>query len=195
MASAVPVRASSGAMRRYMFLTGVLLATTLAACDSSSSTSQTPGFGGSTTPGNGSGISAAAAAAKAHPCTVITQAQAETAWGGTLKPSKEKFDTAPLCYFGTAAEDHLLDNVQVIFQTTFVFDGTSKSTLPGNTVTAVSGLGDKAFYWNKGGIAGIDLAFEKGGVPVFISLRNHSFTDQQTEAAERTLADIVAAQI
>lgn len=167
----------------------------LAGCGSSAGT-------GNAGPGsnNGGGGSDKVAAARANPCILLTQQEAQAAFGGQLDAGKANLDPVPGCDWPTSASSNFADGVVVQIQDTSVFDGTKiGASQAGFALQPVSGIGDEAFVQmpqnSTDPNALILLGFKKDGVAVYVTVTNHSFTQDQVIAAEKQLAGLAASRI
>lgn len=175
----------------------LLLIAVIVGCGSSTGGSNSNGGGGSN---GGSGGSAKVAAARANPCVLLTQDEAQSAFGGQLDPGKANNDVVPGCDWSTAASSNFSDGVVVQIQDTGVFDGTKVgASQAGFSLQPVPGIGDDAFVQipvnstDPGAL--ILLGFKKDGVAVYVNVINHSFSQDQIIAAEKQLAQLAASRI
>jgi hypothetical protein len=166
-----------------------LAAVLLTGCGDSKSNSSSPNTGGDDK-------DSSAALAKVKPCDLVTQAEAEAAYGGTLAAAIESNDLVKSCLFGSAGAP-FSDNVQVQVQTLTVFKGSKavtkeQSETYGYTITPIVGIGEDAFIQEtknaSGAVPAVMVAFEKNGVAIYTSVNKKGFTNQQATDAARQLA-------
>jgi hypothetical protein len=186
-------------------LTGlVLIAGLVAACSGSATTTDPQSGGlpaaGTPTTATQTATQAAAtrtAAATAAPtgaapgtldaCSLLTAADAQAALGEPVDPGVPPEAGAHSCIFtGHPAVGLDLNSVEISLTGAAGFDPTKKS-IPGLTITPVSGIGDAAYYVSMG--AGYEvLNVRKGQVTFTVSVLLKGATDSQLQAAEKTLA-------
>jgi hypothetical protein len=189
-------------MRRTLimlaFVTGLV-----AACSGSAATGapQAPGTqagasqGAATQPATAATDTAAAGAPKAlDACTLITTDEAAAALGEPVDPGTVPEPGASSCLFsGHPAQGISIDGVEISITGLGGFDPNKKS-IPGLTITPVSGVGDAAYYVSIG--AGhVVLNVKKGQTTFTVSVLKNGASDSQLQDAEKTLALAILGRI
>jgi hypothetical protein len=134
------------------------------------------------------GSKTAAAQAAPAPCSLLTSAQITAAVGVNIGAAQ------PIANTGCSwSAPHMIVTVSL-------WDGTKwdqmKTPVPGMSRTAVSGLGDDAFYTTMGPASGKQIAtlsVKKGSTAYLIKVYGPSVTDQMS--MEKTLAGNVMAAL
>ncbi len=131
-------------------------------------------------------------------CNLVTQSEAQDAYGGDLTAGVERNDIVPTCIFSTKSTKNISDNVQLQQQSTTVFDGVKQAeNLPsgnGYSIEPVSGIGDDALFQinntSTSSSRSVLLGFKntKKNVAVYVSVTNANFSIDQTKDAEKKLA-------
>jgi hypothetical protein len=190
---------------RKNWLALALVAGLVAACGGSTTTgslqaSGTPA-GGTQTGASQAPASQTAAGASATPtggapktldaCSLITTAEAAAALGKPVDPGVVPEPGAHSCLFSDAAVS--TDGVEISINNVADFNPTQKS-IPGITITQVSGVGDAAYTTNVG--AGmVVLKVRKGQTAFTTSVLLKGASDSELLAAEKTLALAVLGRI
>jgi hypothetical protein len=137
------------------------------------------------------------------PCELVTQAEAEAAFGGKLKAGNATNDLTPACIFGGDG-GAFSDNVQIQAQQPYVFDGTkasadTKTVQDTFTIESVSGIGDDAFYQStkaQSDVLGLTmLAFKKKNVAIYVSISKKGASLEQIKSGEKQLAEKAASRL
>ena len=189
-------------MRRTLimlaFVTGLV-----AACSGSAATGapQAPGTqaGGTQAGGTQAAPGAADTAPAGAPgepdaCTLITTDEAAAALGEPVDPGVVPEPGASSCLFsGHPAQGLGIDGVEISITSGGDFDPNKKS-IPGLTITPVSGVGDAAYYISIG--AGYQVLNVKKGQTTFtVSVLKKGASDSQLQSAEKTLALAILGRI
>jgi hypothetical protein len=190
-------------MRRTLVLLGFVVGL-IAACSGSSATGSLPAGGtpGATQAGaTSTGAGATGAGATGSPttgapktldaCSLITAAEAAAALGKPVDPGAVPEPGAHSCIFPDAAVS--TDSVEISLTSVADFKPTQKS-IPGLTITQVSGIGDDAYYVS-GGTGLIVLNVRKGQTTFTTSVLLKSASDSALMAGEKTLAMAVLGRI
>ncbi len=146
----------------------------------------------SSTPSNGTSPAQnhAGAADLTHPCSFITQADADTAMGkgASITPVHNPRTGDDECHVKGSTPG--LDEVIILLRRTDLWDATKKAMIDSNTgVKAVSGLGDDAF---EGRAIGYNVRKGNRYTQVFGVLTNK---DAPNDKATRSLAEQVASRL
>jgi hypothetical protein len=194
-------------MRRTLillaFVTGLV-----AACSGSTATGAPQALGtqagatqaaateaGATQPATAATDTAAAGAPKTlDACSLITTDEAAAALGEPVDPGTVPEPGASSCLFsGHPAQGISIDGVEISITGVGGFDPNKKS-IPGLTITPVSGVGDAAYYVSIG--AGYQVLNVKKGQTTFtVSVLKASTSDSQLQSAENTLALAILGRI
>lgn len=147
-------------------------------------------------------------AAEVKPCDLVTQEEAEAAYGGSLNPGEAQNNVVSTCVFTSTRTEtaRFADMVQIQVQPVYVFDGTKRADADGTTlenaveIESVSGVGEEAFYQINTGndisSAGITLlGFKKNGVAIYVSVSNLDFDLEKVKTAEKQLAEKAASRL
>ena len=133
-------------------------------------------------------LGASTAGAQASPCSLITSAQVTAAVGVTVGAAQPIADTG--CSWSAP---HMIVTLSL-------WDGGKwdkmKTPLPGTSKTAVSGLGDDAFYSTMGPASGkqfATLSVRKGSAAYLIKVYGPTVAEQMS--MEKTLAGKVLAKL
>lgn len=139
---------------------------------------------------------------KVKPCELITKAEAEAAYGGSLQDGTSAPEPSVACIFGSTGTKNIADNVQVQVMSMVVWEGTKKTigeNKNGFTIEAVSGIGEDAFIQTYKGESEISrsiiLGFKKNNAAIYISVKKADLTDEQTKEVEKTLAKKAADRV
>jgi hypothetical protein len=120
-------------------------------------------------------------------CSLLTAADAQAALGEPVDPGVPPEAGAHSCIFAghpTVGLD--LNSVEISLTDVAAFDP-SKKSIPGLTITPVSGIGDAAYYVSMG--AGYEvLNVRKGQVTFTVSVLLKGASDAELQTAEQTLA-------
>ncbi len=127
-------------------------------------------------------------------CTLITADEAAAALGELVDPGTAPEPGANSCLFsGHPAQGIDINAVEISITSVRDFDPTKKS-IPGLTITPVSGVGDAAYYVSLG--AGmVVLNTRKGQTTFTTSVILKGASDSQLQAAEKTLALLILGRI
>ena len=127
-------------------------------------------------------------------CTLITADEAAAALGEPVDPGTAPEPGANSCLFsGHPAQGIDINAVEISITSAGDFDPTKKS-IPGLTITPVSGVGDAAYYVSLG--AGmVVLNTRKGQTTFTTSVILKGASDSQLQAAEKTLALLILGRI
>lgn len=188
---------------RRTWIVLALVAGLVAACGGSAATGSLQATG---TPAGGTQATAtqaasSAAAATGNPtggapktldaCTLITADEAATALGKPVDPGTVPEPGAHSCLFSSSVLS--TDGVEISITSVADFKPTQKS-IPGLTITQVSGIGDDAYYVSVG--AGmVVLNVRKGQTTFTTSVLLKSASDSDLMAAEKTLALAILGRI
>ena len=124
-------------------------------------------------------------------CSLITADEAAAALGEPVDPGTVPEPGADSCLFSAHALS--VNGVEISLTGLGSFDPTKKS-IPGLTITPVSGVGDAAYYVSLG--AGYEvLNVRKGSTTFSVSVLRHGASDSQLQAAEKTLALAILGRI
>lgn len=148
-----------------------------------------------TQPATGPTDTAAAGAPKTlDACTLITTDEAAAALGEPVDPGTVPTAGAHSCLFsGHPATGISIGGVEISLTGTGSFDPNKKS-IPGLTITPVSGVGDAAYYVSIG--AGYQVLNVKKGQTTFtVSVLKTGGLDSQLQSAEKTLALAILGRI
>ena len=190
-------------MRRTLVLLGFVVGL-IAACSGSSATGSLPATGtpdatqaGATSTGAGAtGAGATGSPTTGTPktldaCSLITASEAAAALGKPVDPGAAPEPGAHSCLFSDAGIS--IDSVEISITSVADFKPTQKS-IPGLTITQVSGIGDDAYYVSLGtGL--VVLNVRKGQTTFTTSVLLKSASDSALMAAEKTLAMAVLGRI
>jgi hypothetical protein len=156
--------------QRYSIVTAALLALTLGACASSSSSSgQTSGLGFTAS----------------QLCALVTTADVSGALGVSVGAGVGSGVNAPACIWtgtGGAGATIAATDPSSVGQVPFGMQG-----LDNHRATPVSGLGDAAFFAAAGDIPDAELDIKKGGKAITITVGVSGYTQAQQEAAEKAI--------
>ena len=125
-------------------------------------------------------------------CALLTQAQVNAALGVSTGSPQQPVRRS--CIWSGPTEDRGTRKVLVTLIQMPAFN-IGKTAVPGVTTTAVSGLGDEAYYASSARTRITTLRVKKGNTPFAIEVRNYSFSDDQIRTAERALAQEVLAKL
>lgn len=192
-------------MRRTLVVLGFVLGF-VAACGGSAATgslpaSGTPAGGTQTNGATPAGATPTATSATGSPtggapktldaCSLITADEAAAALGKPVDPGAVPVPGAHSCLFTTTALS--TDSVEISITSVADFKPTQKS-IPGLTITQVSGIGDDAYYLSSG--AGlVVLNVRKAQTTFTTSVLLKSASDSALMAGEKTLAMAVLGRI
>lgn len=124
-------------------------------------------------------------------CTLITAAEAAAVLGKPVDPGKVPTPGARSCLFASSALS--IDSIEISVTSVADFKPTQKS-IPGLTLTQVSGIGDDAYYISMG--AGYEvLNVRKGQTRFSTSVLLKGASDSQLMAGEKTLAMAILGRI
>jgi len=124
-------------------------------------------------------------------CTLITAAEAAAVLGKPVDPGQVPEPGVHSCLFSSSALS--TDAVEISITSVADFKPTQKS-IPGLTITQVSGIGDDAYYMSMG--AGYEvLSVRKGQTTFSTSVLLHGASDSQLMAGEKTLAMAILGRI
>jgi hypothetical protein len=129
-----------------------------------------------------------AAAQSAAPCSLLTSAQVTAAVGVSVGAAQPVANTG--CSW---SGPHMMVTVSLWDASKW---DTMKTTVPGMTRTAVSALGDDAFYTTMGAASGkqfVTLSIKKGSTAYLIKVYGPAVADQTS--MEKTLAGDVLANL
>jgi hypothetical protein len=132
-------------------------------------------------------LAASSGAADPAACSLLTQPQVASATGLKVGPGAPIAANTPTSCVWT---DGAGSNVTLTFITLQAFN--FGRTMPGASVTAVSGVGDDAYYLALGDQVG--LGVKKGGLVFKVAVYKHVAVSEK-EAAEKTLALQVASKL
>ena len=137
---------------------------------------------------------AAGAPKELDACSLITTDEAAAALGEPVDPGAPPEPGSSSCLFsGHPAQGITIDAVQIAITSGGDFDPNKKS-IPGLTITPVSGIGDAAYYVSLG--AGYQvLTVKKGQTTFTVSVLKAKAADSQLQAAEKTLAMAIVGRI
>jgi hypothetical protein len=192
-------------MRRTLVVLGLVLGV-VAACGGSTATGTAQATGtqptGTQATGTQAGATQTATSAAQSPtggapqqldaCSLITSDEASTALAGKpVDPGVVPEPGAHSCLFSTT----LLSTDGVEISVTSVADfKPTQSSIPGLTITQVSGIGDDAYYVSMG--AGYQvLNVRKGQTTFSVSVGLKNTSDSDLMAAEKTLALAILGRI
>lgn len=151
--------------------------------------------GAATQPATAAADTAAAGPPKTlDACALITTDEAAAALGEPVDPGAPPEPGANSCLFsGHPAQGISIDGVEIFITGAGSFDPNKKS-IPGLTITPVSGIGDAAYYVSMG--AGhVVLNVRKGQTTFETSVLNANASDSQLQSAEKTLALLILGRI
>ena len=124
-------------------------------------------------------------------CSLITADEAAAAVGQPVAAGAVPEPGAHSCLFATRALS--ADGVEISITGLDTFNPTQKS-IPGLTITPVSGIGDAAYYLSMG--AGSDvLEVRKGSTTFSVSILRKGASDVQLQGDEKTLALAILGRI
>jgi hypothetical protein len=124
-------------------------------------------------------------------CTLITTDEAAAAVGQPVAAGVVPEPGAHSCLFATQVLS--ADGVEISITGLDTFNPTQKS-IPGLTITPVSGIGDAAYYLSMG--AGSDvLEVRKGSTTFSVSILRKGASDVQLQGDEKTLALAILGRI
>ena len=135
------------------------------------------------------------AGAAVDPCTLITQAEAAAALGGSVDAGQQAAAGASSCLWSGNDPSKIAstDGVEVSVITVSTFDKSHKAG-SGITVTPVPGLGDEAYFVDLG-IGYMNLHVKKGSAAFTVTVMiSHGATDK-LEAADKSLAQLIVGRI
>jgi len=134
---------------------------------------------------------AAGAPNEPDPCTLITAAEAAAVLGKPVDPGQPPTPGSSSCLFTTTALG--IDSIEITITSVAEFKPTQKS-IPGLTITQVSGIGDDAYYISIG--AGYEvLNVRKGQTTFSTSVLLKGASDSQLMASEKSLAMLILGRI
>ncbi|HEX7491923.1 MAG TPA: hypothetical protein VF337_09510 [Candidatus Limnocylindrales bacterium] len=117
-------------------------------------------------------------------CTLLTADDAAAALGEAVDPGVVPTDGARSCLWSTTKLSTHAVEISVIGMGSFKPD---QKSIPGLTITQVSGIGDAAYFVSMGG-GYQDLAFRKGQIALTVSVVLSGKSDSDLLALEKTLA-------
>lgn len=186
-------------MRRTLIMLGFVVGL-VAACSGSSATGSPQGggaqAGASQDAATPAGLGTAATTPAGPPkqldaCSLVTAAEAAAVLGKPVDAGSVPTPGARSCIFPDSAK--AIDSVEISITTGSKFDPTQKS-IPGLTITQVSGIGDAAYYVN-GGVGFLVLNVRKGQVTFSTSVLLKGASTETVMAGEKTLALAVLGRI
>ncbi|HEX7590692.1 MAG TPA: DUF3558 family protein [Candidatus Limnocylindrales bacterium] len=177
------------------------MAILVAACGSSAATGGAPGSGPAATgAAPASGVPASAGVTKVpaggnpvalDTCKLLTDAEAATALGEPVDPGAPPTEGSSSCLWSTTR----LSTSGVELSDIGVGDfNPDKKSIPGLTITKVSGIGDGAYFISIGAGHQV-LDFRKGQNGMSVSVLMNGLSDDQLMAAEKALALLVLGRI
>lgn len=189
-------------MRRGLFLL-MFAAGLVAACSGSAATAGTQAAGSQAagtqaapaqTAQSATGNPTGAAPGVLDACSLLTAADASAALGEPVDPGAPPAAGAHSCLFsGHPAQGVDINAVELSLTGLGTFDPTKKS-IPGLTITQVSGVGDAAYFVSMG--AGYEVLNVKKGQTTFtVSVLLKGASDTQLQDSEKTLAALVLGHI
>jgi hypothetical protein len=125
-------------------------------------------------------------------CTLITQAEAASALGEAVDPGTVPEPGAQSCLFSASA-GITINSVEISITSGGGFDS-SKPSIPGLTITKVSGIGDDAYSVSIGD-GYIVLNVKKGQTTFTVSVLHKGTSNDDLLAAEKTLATAILGRI
>jgi hypothetical protein len=182
-------------MRKTLVVLAVV-AGLVAACSGSAGTDrpQTSGVPNAPTQGaqGATGNPGGGAPNEPDACSLITQAEAASALGEPVDPGAVPEQGASSCLFSASA-GITINSVEISITTGSDFDS-SKPSIPGLTITKISGIGDDAYSVSMG--AGyIVLNVKKGQITFSASVLRTGASNDDLLAAEKTLATAILGRI
>jgi hypothetical protein len=182
---------------RRSWIALILVAGFVAACGGSAATGSAP-VGATQTaripgPPTATASPTDSASIALNPCTLITVDEAKAALGEPVDPAKASSPGAPYCYFYAHATQD--DSVEIYLTKPISFLPDQSSIAGVFEVTKVSGVGDAAYYVNDVGAGTVGLNVKKGGVTFVVSMSHKGSSIASLEAAEKTLAMLIAGRV
>jgi Protein of unknown function (DUF3558) len=128
-----------------------------------------------------------------NPCTLITADEARAALGEPVDPAKASSPGAPYCYFYAHATQD--DSVEIYLTKPISFLPDQSSIAGVFEVTKISGVGDAAYYVDDVGAGTVGLNVKKGEATLVVSVAHKGSSIASLEAAEKTLAMLIAGRV
>ena len=177
------------AMRKTLLALGFAMGL-VAACGSSAAT----GVPGASVPKATPGATDApivGAPKQLDACKLITDAEAATVLGQAVDPGAPPEPGSSSCLW--VESTRASSSIEITDTSGGEFNSTKKS-IPGLTITRVSGIGDDAYYVSMG--AGYQvLNVKKGQNTISVSIILKSLSDSDLQAAEKSLAQLILGRI
>jgi hypothetical protein len=182
-------------MRKTLVMLAIV-AGLVAACSGSAGTDRPQASGNQTAPPQGTQgattNTGGGTPKELDACSLITQAEAASALGEPVDAGTVPEPGAHSCLF-SASTGITINSVEISITTGSGFDS-SKKSIPGLTITKVSGIGDDAYTVSIG--AGfLVLNVKKGQITFSVSVLRKSASNDDLLAAEKTLAMAILGRI
>jgi hypothetical protein len=186
-------------MRRTLIVLGLVMGV-VTACSGSSATGAPPASGTQAAATQASATQIAAGATDTAPavapksldaCSLITTAEAAAVLGKPVDAGAVPEPGASSCIFVESTK--AIDSIEISITRVADFKPTQKS-IPGLTITQVSGIGDDAYYVN-GGPGFLVLNVRKGQTTFTTSVLLKGASESQVMAGEKSLAMTILGRI